>query len=176
MIDIELLRKLIEYDPATGELRWLPRPESMFSRRRLWMTWNTRYAGKPALTVVDSTGYKYGRLFDRKCYAHRVAIALMTGEWPEEVDHIDGDRSNNLASNLRPVSHKVNQRNIKLGTRNTSGAIGVYLSRGKKWCAQISVDGKRRSLGYFASKEEAIAARKAADKLYGFHENHGRGA
>jgi|GEM_PF-4023885 len=48
---------------------------------------------------------------------------------------------------------------------NTSGVTGVY-RRGKKWQAAITVKGKQISLGYFETKDEAIAARKAAEHKY----------
>ena len=43
-----------------------------------------------------------------------------------------------------------------------------------KWKAQIKYKYKPYSLGYFDKKSDAIAARKAAEKDFGFHPNHGR--
>ena len=56
-----------------------------------------------------------------------------------------------------------------------SSLVGVVwnISTGK-WRAQIVFDGKRKHLGYFTEKTDAIAARKAAEVKYGFHANHGR--
>lgn len=48
-------------------------------------------------------------------------------------------------------------------SNNTSGCPGVSLSR-NKWIAYISVDGKKHTLGRYHSKEDAIAARKEAEK------------
>lgn len=42
------------------------------------------------------------------------------------------------------------------------------------WTAQITVNYKRIVLGLYRTKDEAIAARKAAEKIIGFHPNHGR--
>lgn len=177
MITIDQLRELLDYDSDAGELLWRPRPREMFTRDRLWMTWNTRYAGKRALNTIDSHGYAHGRLLDKKHYAHRVILALTNGEWPDEVDHINGDRTDNRLSNLRAVSHQRNMRNRKRATNNTSGVTGVYWSaRERAWVAQIGVNGRMRSLGRFANKNDAAAARKSADALHGFHENHGRAA
>ncbi|EAS0891585.1 HNH endonuclease, partial [Salmonella enterica] len=40
--------------------------------------------------------------------------------------------------------------------------------------ASITVDGKRKYLGSFKLLDDAKQARKEANALYGFHENHGR--
>lgn len=58
---------------------------------------------------------------------------------------------------------------------NTSGTRGVYYNkRVKKWTAQISFQGKKRSLGNYNKIEDAIAARKKAEHdLYdSFIEQH----
>lgn len=177
MISVEELRRLIRYDEATGELFWKERPREMFSKQRFWLTWNKRYAGKPALTTIDSTGYKHGRLLDKKCYAHRVILALRNGYWPEEVDHIDGNVANNSLQNLRATTHKGNQRNTKRPSHNKSGTVGVYWNAARDiWTAQIHVDGKSVYIGEFASMEHAKRARKTAEAKHGFHPNHGREA
>ncbi|EEK8036643.1 hypothetical protein G3156_004469 [Salmonella enterica subsp. enterica serovar Montevideo] len=43
------------------------------------------------------------------------------------------------------------------------------------WNAQITVNYQTKHLGYFESKEDAITARKMAEKEFGFHHNHGAG-
>jgi hypothetical protein len=99
----------------------------------------------------------------------------MTGDHPEdEVDHIDGNGTNNIWNNLRAVTRADNAKNMRKSSANTSGVTGVvWIKRIKSWKSQIMVNGCCKYLGYFRSKEEAIAARKAAEVLYGFHENHG---
>lgn len=52
----------------------------------------------------------------------------------------------------------------KINSNNTTGVPGVYWNkRQEKWIANISVGGKLRHIGTFASMDEAIAARKAAE-------------
>jgi hypothetical protein len=66
-------------------------------------------------------------------------------------------------------------KNSKLPLHNKSGVIGVHWNKNHKyWCAQIMVDRKTIHLGSFKDINDAIKARKNAEKLYGFHENHGR--
>jgi hypothetical protein len=51
--------------------------------------------------------------------------------------------------------------------------LGWYPDR-QKWRVVITSDGKRRHLGYFSDFNEAVKARKEAEKIYLFHHNHGR--
>lgn len=117
--------------------------------------------------------------FNFKCKSHkvhRVIWEMHNGPIPKgmQIDHIDHNRVNNLLSNFRLVDSKTNSRNQKKRVTNSSGVTGVYWhKRDSLWYAAIS-DGKRLvSLGTFAEKQDAIDARKAAEKLYGYHLNHG---
>jgi hypothetical protein len=60
--------------------------------------------------------------------AHRLAWLYVYGEEPkEDIDHIDGDTSNNRIENLREVAHSTNMKNKHKYVSNTSGTTGVYL-------------------------------------------------
>ena len=60
-----------------------------------------------------------------------------------------------------------NAKNQSLSARNTSGQIGVsYSSQFHKWRAYVGDNRKYISLGYYKTKEEAIAARLAGEKKY----------
>jgi hypothetical protein len=170
-IDISTLRQLLAYNPETGALTWLNRSRDFFPTLRAWAIWNGRYAGKEAFTC-NAGGYRTGNLFNRRTKAHRVAYALYHGEWPDSVDHINGDTADNRIANLRSVDHQTNMRNQKKRSTNTSGVTGVVRFRAK-WKAQIADHGKNRNLGHFDSFDEAVAARKAAERRLGFHANHG---
>lgn len=172
-----VLRELIEYNPETGVMTWHERPSKFFKQdrqrtaERNASNWNAKNAGKPAL-ACNSHGYLGGRLFDRTVKAHRVAWAIYYGEWPAQaIDHINGDRSDNRISNLRDVTIAENNRNETLRRNNKSGVTGVSWEKLRgKWQARI----RNKCVGYFDDKNDAIAARKAAEAVYGFHPNHGR--
>ncbi|MBL9070421.1 MAG: HNH endonuclease [Sphingopyxis sp.] len=179
-VPIGLLRELIAYDPATGVLVWLPRRLEHFAsdRVRACGRWNARYANKPALTAVEQSGYLHGDMMGKRYKAHRVAWALHHGEWPSlQIDHINGDPADNRIENLRSVTAQINMQNQRLSSASTSGVTGVsWASHRNKWSAQIKVNGVKHHLGLFDSIGDAAAARKAADRRFGFHSNHGRAA
>lgn len=110
-------------------------------------------------------------------YHHRLAWELVNGPIPEDmqVDHINGIRTDNRIENLRLVTSSGQSKNQKLREDNKSGYPGVFWrSQRKKWSAYINSEGKRKYLGLFSSKDEAIDARKEAEKQMGYHSNHGR--
>ncbi|HEF7276356.1 TPA: HNH endonuclease, partial [Yersinia enterocolitica] len=89
-------------------------------------------------------------------------------------DHIDHNRVNNRLNNLRVVTNKQNNQNRTRPSNNTSGTIGVYWNKfSRKWHSIIVVDGKEKSIGYFDDINNAVTARKQAERERGFHPNHG---
>jgi len=172
----ELVRELLTYNPETGKLTWLPRPRAMFVNDGTFMNWQKNRAGKPAFTSKDTHGHLQGAIMGRLFSAHRVAWAIVYGEWPNgEIDHINGIRSDNSIANLRCVSHRENMRNTKMRNDNTSGKTGViWHIRHKKWMAQIYTGRNNLNLGYYSCFDDAVLARKAAEIKLGFHKNHGR--
>lgn len=179
-VPVSLLRSVLSYDPDTGVLTWKWRPREFFKDDRSWKIWNTRYADKEAFTAVveerPNAFYRRGRFAGKTYYAHRVAWALHTGEWPEgEVDHQNGDGLANWFDNLCDGTHADNGRNIKLPVNNTSGVIGVYFHKQtRRWQAKIKYGKRQIHIGLYDTIEDAAAARKIAERQFGFHENHGR--
>ena len=165
---------LLKYDSETGELFWKERPRSMFASDHQFNWWKSKNLGK--IAGSPNHGYVRVQIGRKKLGAHRLAWIVYYGEWPNgEIDHIDGDPSNNRIVNLRLVSHQDNGKNQKLPSNNTSGVIGVtWHKQHQKWCARIKVDGAYRHIGLFSDIEEAREARRRADVEHGFHANHGR--
>lgn len=164
-IPIEFLRECLKYNPKTGVLTWLQRPREHFSHQGFHRHWNSRFAGKMA-GCMDSSGYRLIRVWfndqQRQLRGHRIAFALMTGRWPNvEIDHRNGVRSDNRWTNLRESTRQQNCHNLPLYSSNTSGYPGIWYHSGKRrrhWQAFISVNGRRRYLGYHFTAEEAYAA------------------
>jgi hypothetical protein len=107
--------------------------------------------------------------------AHRVAWALCYDRWPaEQLDHVNGAKADLRIRNLREVTNAENGRNQRRSAANKSGRIGVHWHKGdRRWRASIGLDGRPCYLGSFVSFDEACAAREAAERIFGFHENHG---
>jgi hypothetical protein len=169
----ELIRQLLDYDPETGAFTWLRRPE-----RAGWdKTFNTRFAGKPALEGIGAHGYRVGAVKVVNVYAHRVAWAWMMGEWPDgEIDHIDGNRTNNAFANLRLTSRGGNAKNLGDRLSKVSGlpkgVFKTHRSKGNPYRAQIAVGRKSIHLGCFPDAESASRAYRDAAVRYGFSDRH----
>ena len=174
------LSDLFTYDPDTGIIRHNPdRPKESFKTERGYNIWVRRFCGE-VTGCDDGKGYKKIVLKrgskSVNIFCHRLALYLSGVEISKglQVDHIDGDGTNNRLSNLRVVTRQENMRNTKLRYNNTSGVIGVNWNNAGKWRSDIKIDNKSVYLGSYTNKDDAIKARKDAEVKYGFHENHGR--
>ncbi len=169
--DLDDLKSRLNYNPNTGIFTWKTREEPCGN-------FNTMFAGKVAGGLSEGNGTGYVRVRYRgKCIkAHRLAWAFMTGTFPDkDIDHINGDPTDNRWCNLREVSRIDNGRNQKMYKSNTTGIVGVYFHKGKgKWVSQIGSGRSRKSLGTYEDRFEAICARKSEEAKQGYHENHGR--
>ena len=151
----QFLHELFEY--REGHLFW------KVDRR------GNKLIGKQASRLKKSNGYQEVTINKKKYYAHRVIFMMFNGRWPEQIDHINSDRSNNLLSNLREASNAQNNRNTKLRSTNKSGYKGVYWNKkNRNFVARITVNYKDIHLGCFKTVEEAHESyKKAASELHG---------
>jgi hypothetical protein len=80
---------------------------------------------------------------------------MMTGAEPEQdIDHVDGIRTNNSWANLRSATRTQNNYNRKA----TAEMKGAHPHRNGKYRSRIKVRGKEIHLGVFNSVEDANAA------------------
>lgn len=182
LIPPTLLRQLLDYDAATGALTW--RHRSVAIAVELGQSvdhldaWNAQYAGKVGFTASTYKGYRASTISGAHIRAHRAAWAVHYGAWPDGMlDHINGDKADNRIANLRIVDDVENGRNYPKSRRNKSGQTGVRWNKTKgKWRARITVEGRVIELGDFVVFDDAVSARKAAERRHGFSPIHGRDA
>ena len=82
------------------------------------------------------------------------------------VDHINGNILDNRRANLRICTNTQNARNCKLSKNNTSGYPGVRMTSHGRYNARITFNRKGIHIGNYATFEEAVKARKEAEKKY----------
>lgn len=172
----EVLRQLLRYEPETGKLFWKERGAEWFSAEWQRRQWNKRLAGTEAFrTVYGPRGYLQGSIFNEMYMSHRIVYCMHFGDpGVLEIDHLDGNRTNNRIENLRAVSGMENAKNRGLGKNNTAGVLGLYYNKADRfWYARIRVARVDHYLGRFSDLEAATEARREAERRHGFHENHG---
>lgn len=153
------LLEVLEYHPITGDITY-----RIDTQRKA--------AGELA-TMQHTEGYLTVEIGKKQYLAHRLAWFMVHGVWPTQIDHEDHDRTNNRLKNLRDVSSRENQLNTSISRNNTSGVTGVHQLPSGRYLARITVHKKQISLGTYDTIGEATLARKRAEKLHGFHPNHG---
>ena len=158
------LHERLIYDPASGELRWRPRPSNP--------QWSARFAGR-AIRSSHNQGYvcialtHLGR--KRSYLAHRVAFAMAHGRWPEvEIDHRNRVRVRQSARlSLREATDATEQhRTCRDSVANATGYTGVFRQRAALKRTNPCELGGQRHIGCFANKEEAGRAYLAAKRQF----------
>ena len=166
---------LLRYDPETGKLFWLPRASGELDAmgRSKDALWNSRFAGKEAGALCPLRRRVVG-IYGKTYLAHRVIWFLVHGAWPIEIDHINGDPSDNRIVNLRSVTGAENCKNRPKPANRSSKHIGVSIHKKGRWQATCTVNGKQIYGGLYASEDEAVAKAAQMRRDLNFHPNHGR--
>lgn len=147
------LRRLCSYDPDTG----------VFTR--LVATARRNKVGE-VMGCDDGRGYLRVTLHGGYYRLHSLAWLHHYGVWPSgEIDHKNGNRSDNRIANLRDVTRAMNAQNRTV-TKAKSGFMGVRLDK-SSFVARVRHDGRERTIGWFKSAEEAHKAYRAARRALG---------
>ena len=146
----ERLRELLNYNPETGE----------FSRK---VHLSNRSAAMDSVGHKHSSGYFIICVDGKPQRAHRLAWLYVHGKWPEnQIDHVNGDRSDNRIANLRDVTPLENKRH-RTKSRKPGRMLGAALHKMTgKWSSQMTINYKKIHLGYFNTELEAHLAYVAA--------------
>lgn len=131
----DFVRELFNYDPDVGVL---------VRKKRYQIAHPSKGDGYTRIRV--------GRLIYQ---VHRVIWLHVYGEWPsKDIDHINGDKSDNRIENLRDVSHSVNLQNQRRAAiTSKTGLLGVHPHQGR-FLAQIQINKKIIYLGLFGTAIE----------------------
>jgi len=119
-----------------------------------------------------SQGYMRVHIGDKTFQVHRLIAKALLPDYSEDltVDHIDGDKKNNTAENLRMMSHLDQlkaHRNKEAGCSSEYRGVAWHKQRGY-WVANINIDGLRKYLGTFTDEMNAAKAYDAAAIAAGF--------
>lgn len=156
-IPVEEARKYFIYDPDSGLIF------NKVHRK------GSRGSGKPSGTI-NNCGYIAISLNRKKLLGHRLAWAIFYGENPKsEIDHINGNRSDNRIINLRVVTRRQNHRNM---LPKIKGKVPGLRFRNGKWTAQARNESGQVHIGTFASMESAVSALKDFRDATGYTKRH----
>ena len=144
-----LLTEMFDYQEKTG----------LFIRK---ITTNPRAMKGSIAGSPHGSGYLRVTINYKNYLLHRLAWFYVYKEWPNVIDHINGDRKDNRIDNLRSTTHRINSFN----RHNYKGFKGVHwCNRSKRYIAKIQ-DGKYKTyIGAFKCPIEAENAYLEAKKI-----------
>ena len=148
------------------------RVKELFEYRDGWLYWRhglywqrAKLGGKRAGTTKPCEwGYYPVKVEGFTYKLHRLIFLYHHGYFPEEVDHIDRDPSNNKIENLRAANrydNAVNRSFPKKNGKRVSKYRGVtWINKGAGgWIGRACRKGKRYYCGFFKKEEDAARAR-----------------
>ena len=148
-------RQFLNYDPDQGYLTW------KISFRANVVACNR------AGCVHKKTGYWRVGLLGGRYQAHRLAWLITHGEWPDVIDHINGDKLDNRLTNLRSVNALINNQNRRTSIVGAkSPLLGAQWHKGSGlWKSVIRWECKQVHIGMFKTDIEAHNAYLQAKRV-----------
>ena len=121
---------------------------------------------------ADAKGYAQRQVSKTTVKLHRVVMMRKLGRLlldSEQVDHRNRNKSDNRRDNLRLATHEQNSQNQdRKGKSKGVAFVKKRPTSPGRWRARIRSNGQLYHLGYFTSKDDAIAAyNEAARRLFG---------
>jgi len=155
------LKTILDYNPETGEFK------RRSNGRVIGFKHNCRTAKDKAIGKKDKFYIKL-ELNGKRHYAHKLAILYMFGTMPvkgQEIDHIDGDGTNNRINNLRVVSRA---ENCWYNRRKQRGEYPLGVSKTKTGFEARLVVNKKTYRKTFKTIKEAEMHRKYLEQKHGW--------
>jgi hypothetical protein len=119
----------------------------------------------------DKDGYHTVNLKQKTMKIHILVAMAFLGHVPSGtnkicVDHINNIKNDNRLENLQLLTNRQNISKGFLGKKTSSQYIGVsWCKRRNIWRANIYINGKRKSLGYYKTEIEAHSSYQKALEL-----------
>ena len=122
---------------------------------------------KPKMT--RNSRYSATKIGGEHWCVHKLIYLYHHGYVPNQLDHINGDTSDNRIENLREANSSENMRNRGIFSNNKSGHKGVSWSKSHgKWYAYVNINNSRKHLGYYDDIEiAALLASEVRDLHHG---------
>ena len=148
--------EVLKYDISTGLFYW-----------RVHRSKGIREGGLAG--HADHRGYTRISIDNKKYLAHRLAWYYMCGEWPDsDLDHIDGDKTNNRVENLRRCTKAQNSYNASYA-KGSTGIKGVRVKPSGSYDVRVS----SKYLGSYKDLELAeFVAMEARESMHGEFARH----
>lgn len=152
MITQKELKRLLDYNPLTGEFTWLvfrgggaPQVGELAG----WLNWQ---------------GYREIKTGRRIYQASRLAFLWMTGRWPKAtIDHVNLDATDDRWINLREATAPNQMRNRRGWSRHGFKGVDADLRKGG-FVARLKIGGRQIYLGRRRMAAEAHELYRAAAK------------
>ncbi|KAK46236.1 Fis family transcriptional regulator [Caballeronia jiangsuensis] len=145
IISHEELKHLLSYDPLTGE----------FTAK---VSLGRKVKKGEKVGTTNTSGRRYTTLRYKQYQLARLACYYMTGSYPHDcwVDHINGDKSDDRWSNLRPVTPKQNGQN---NNKHLNKPFAGVRQRKSDWLVNVRIDNDAYYLGGYPTLLDAMAAK-----------------
>jgi hypothetical protein len=152
-IDHDYLKSIVIYNPDNGLFEWKNKKYKSSKK-------HIGYVSENGYVIIDIHAPNNAR--PKKYRAHRLAWLYFYGEWPKnDIDHINGDRTDNRIINLRDITRRQNLQNME---KHRNGKLPGATRVGEKWQSQIQKGKETFFLGMYETELEAHLAYRLAEK------------